>query len=130
MGWSFRKSINIGPLRINLSKSGIGLSAGVKGARISVGPKGTQLRMGKDGVYYQKTLSSNDESDSENDRSLPEVRHRYCQQCGKKLGRGEFCQYCGANKHFLDEGSDQDEGLAAPAPKEGSALKRLFKRLF
>jgi len=90
MGWSFRKSINIGPLRINLSKSGIGLSAGVKGARVSVGPKGTQLHLGKDGVYYQKTLSSPDES-----------------------------------KH-----SDQSEALAAPVSKEGSALKRLFKKLF
>jgi hypothetical protein len=41
MGLNFRKSISIGKLfRINFSKSGIGVSAGVKGARISLGKKG------------------------------------------------------------------------------------------
>ena len=39
MGWRIRKSIGIGKLfRINLSKSGIGFSAGVPGCRVSVGP--------------------------------------------------------------------------------------------
>lgn len=33
MGTRFRKSINLGPFRINLSKSGIGYSYGVKGLR-------------------------------------------------------------------------------------------------
>lgn len=33
MGFRFRKSINAGPLRINLSKSGIGYSVGTKGLR-------------------------------------------------------------------------------------------------
>ncbi len=36
----FRKSINIGPLRINFSKSGIGFSLGVKGFRITRSAKG------------------------------------------------------------------------------------------
>lgn len=40
MGLRFRKSINIGPLRINFSKSGIGFSLGVKGFRISRSAKG------------------------------------------------------------------------------------------
>ncbi len=41
MGFNFRKSLSIGKLfRINFSKSGIGVSAGVKGARISIGKKG------------------------------------------------------------------------------------------
>ena len=40
MGLRFRKSINIGPLRINLSKSGIGVSLGVKGFRVSRSAKG------------------------------------------------------------------------------------------
>ena len=35
MGIRFRKSKNFGPFRINLSKSGIGYSVGVKGARIT-----------------------------------------------------------------------------------------------
>lgn len=40
MGLRFRKSITIGPLRINISKSGIGFSLGVKGFRISRSAKG------------------------------------------------------------------------------------------
>jgi len=40
MGFRFRKSINIGPLRINLSKSGVGFSLGVKGFRVSRSAKG------------------------------------------------------------------------------------------
>lgn len=33
MGLRFRKSVNIGPLRINASKTGLGYSVGVPGAR-------------------------------------------------------------------------------------------------
>ena len=40
MGLRFRKSFSIGPLRINISKSGIGFSLGVKGFRISRSAKG------------------------------------------------------------------------------------------
>ena len=41
MGFRFRKSINIGKfLRINFSKSGIGYSIGVPGARMSRSAKG------------------------------------------------------------------------------------------
>ena len=41
MGFQFRKSISLGKgARINLSKKGVGFSAGVKGARIGVGSKG------------------------------------------------------------------------------------------
>lgn len=35
MGLRVRKSVNLGPFRINLSKSGIGYSAGVKGFRVT-----------------------------------------------------------------------------------------------
>lgn len=35
MGVRFRKSKKIGPLRINISKSGVSYSVGVKGARIT-----------------------------------------------------------------------------------------------
>ena len=35
MGFRFRKSVSFGPVRINLSKSGIGYSVGTKGARIT-----------------------------------------------------------------------------------------------
>lgn len=35
MGFRFRKSVSFGPVRVNLSKSGIGYSVGAKGARIT-----------------------------------------------------------------------------------------------
>lgn len=35
MGFRYRKSINFGPFRLNVSKSGIGYSVGVKGYRIT-----------------------------------------------------------------------------------------------
>ena len=41
MGFYLRKSISVGPLRFNLSKSGVGVSAGVKGFRFGASPRGT-----------------------------------------------------------------------------------------
>lgn len=58
MGWSFRKGFKLfGPFRVNLSKGGIGLSAGVKGARASIGPAGTRYTLGSNGIYYRKQIS-------------------------------------------------------------------------
>ena len=48
----------MGPLRFNLSKSGVGLSAGVKGLRIGTGPRGNYVHMGRGGIYYRKTIPS------------------------------------------------------------------------
>ena len=58
MGWYLKKSFAFGPLRLNLSKSGIGASVGVKGLRVSTGPKGRQLNAGRDGLYYRASLHS------------------------------------------------------------------------
>ncbi len=40
MGFIYRKSVKAGPLRINLSKSGVGLSAGVPGFRVTQSSRG------------------------------------------------------------------------------------------
>ncbi len=56
MGFYFRKSKSIGPLKLNFSKSGIGVSTGVKGARVSFGPRGTYVNVGRNGIYYRKKL--------------------------------------------------------------------------
>lgn len=53
----FRKSLNLGVLRLNLTKSGIGLSAGVRGAHISKGPRGVALNVSHSGVYYRKQMN-------------------------------------------------------------------------
>jgi hypothetical protein len=58
MGVYLRKSISVGPLRFNLSKSGIGLSAGIKGLRFGVGPRGNYVHMGRGGLYYRATIPS------------------------------------------------------------------------
>jgi hypothetical protein len=57
MGFYLRKGINFGPLRLNLSRSGLGASFGVKGARIGIGPKGSYIHMGRGGLYYRQTLA-------------------------------------------------------------------------
>lgn len=40
MGWSFRKTINLGPLRLNLSRSGLGASFVLGGLRAGISAKG------------------------------------------------------------------------------------------
>jgi len=58
MGFYFRKALNFGPFRLNLSRSGVGVSVGVKGARIGVSPRGqTYIHAGRGGFYYRQTLS-------------------------------------------------------------------------
>ena len=57
MSYYFRKSVNFGPIRFNFSKSGIGVSAGVKGARISTGPRGTYVHAGRNGFYYSQRIN-------------------------------------------------------------------------
>lgn len=56
MGFFVRKGFNFGSLRVNFSKSGIGLSLGIKGIRIGSGSKGNYIHAGRKGVYYKKSL--------------------------------------------------------------------------
>lgn len=64
MSLSFRKSLKFGPFKINLSKGGIGVSAGVKGLRIGTGPRGNYVSAGSHGVYYRKTFGGSRSSPS------------------------------------------------------------------
>ena len=56
MGFYIKKGFNLGPVRINLSKSGVGFSLGTKGARIGSGPKGNYVHLGRKGLYYRKSI--------------------------------------------------------------------------
>ena len=56
MGFYIRKSVRVGPFRFNLSKSGIGVSTGVKGFRVGTGPRGNYIHIGRRGYYYRKTF--------------------------------------------------------------------------
>ena len=58
VGFYVRKSLKAGPFRFNLSKSGIGVSAGVPGFRVGTGPRGNYVHMGRGGLYYRATLPS------------------------------------------------------------------------
>lgn len=58
MGLSVRKSVRVGPFKFNLSNSGIGVSAGIKGLRVGTGPRGNYIHMGLGGFHYRHTLSS------------------------------------------------------------------------
>lgn len=58
MPFYIRKSVSVGPFRLNLSKSGLGLSAGITGLRFGTGPSGNYVHMGRGGIYYRKTLGS------------------------------------------------------------------------
>jgi len=58
MGFYLRKSLKAGPFRLNLSKSGIGVSAGVKGFRFGTGPRGNYVHAGRGGFYYRASIPS------------------------------------------------------------------------
>ena len=59
MGFFLRKSINLGKyLKLNLSKSGFGLSFGIKGLRAGKTPTGkSYIHAGRGGLYYRKQIS-------------------------------------------------------------------------
>lgn len=56
MGFYVRKSLRAGPFRFNLSKSGLGVSAGIPGFRVGSGPRGNYVHVSSHGVYYRATL--------------------------------------------------------------------------
>lgn len=87
MGFYYRKSVKFGPFRLNFSKSGIGVSAGVKGARISTGPRGTYVHAGRNGFYYKQKIGGqvhrgsdqSNQSQNENwqDFTSPQISDRF-----------------------------------------------------
>lgn len=59
LGWSFRRSKSFGLFKLNFSKSGLGFSFGVPGARVGVNSKGKKYVRGGipgTGLYYQSSL--------------------------------------------------------------------------
>ena len=60
MGFGFRKSFSLGGVRLNVSKRGLGISAGVPGFRVGVGPSGTRVTTSipGTGISYTQRLSS------------------------------------------------------------------------
>jgi hypothetical protein len=61
MAWNFRKSLNFGPLRVNLSKKGLGFSVGGRGFRAGRDAQGrsySQTSIPGTGIYNRQYLSS------------------------------------------------------------------------
>lgn len=57
MAWYLRKSVSVGPIRFNLSKSGVGASVGVTGFRIGMRPDGSSyVHAGRHGLYMREEL--------------------------------------------------------------------------
>ena len=75
MGMRFRRSIKLGPgVRFNLSKTGVGISAGLKGARYSVHSSGRQTttaRLPGTGVYYMKQTGGHGSRATRPSRAAP-----------------------------------------------------------
>ena len=58
MGWGYRRSVPLGPFRVNLSTRGLGLSAGIPGIRVGSGPRGSYIHVGGGGLHYRARLGS------------------------------------------------------------------------
>jgi hypothetical protein len=64
MGWGFRRSVKLGPLKLNFSKSGVGYSVGVRGYRVGKDAKGrayTAASIPGTGIY-SRTYSGKGET--------------------------------------------------------------------
>ena len=58
MGLYYRKSVNLGPFRVNLSKSGLGYSVGGRGCRVGTtarGKKYASFSIPGTGIGYRKS---------------------------------------------------------------------------
>lgn len=78
MGLFLRKALSTGPIRLNISKSGFGISGGMKGARLSAGPSGLHVFAGRNGMYYRKSLNakSTNTSSGSYQKSAPQTTGR------------------------------------------------------
>ena len=65
MGWSYRKSLRMGPFRLNFSKKGVGHSVGGRGARYTRSADGRRhmtLRIPGTGLSWRRSLKSSSRS--------------------------------------------------------------------
>jgi len=88
MAWRFRKSLKIGPIRLNLSKSGLGASLGVRGLRVGTDAKGrsyTATSIPGTGIY-QRQYSSHSPTPGNNAAPITGAR----QSSGVGLAVGIF----------------------------------------
>jgi hypothetical protein len=61
MSWTFRKIFRLGPMRMTLSKGGVGMSWGIPGFRFGVSANGRKyitIGIPRTGLYFTKYLSN------------------------------------------------------------------------
>ncbi len=104
MGFRFRKSFKIAPgIRLNMSKSGIGMSAGVKGFRVTKRADGRVQRTTSipgTGISYVETHAAGGSFGNSQVADASEVPTRKtttCPNCGHRytIGKANFCSQCG-----------------------------------
>jgi len=76
VGWSYRKSVRMGPLRVNFSRSGASVSTGIKGARVRFGPRGTYVTFSAGGFRYSRKLAHSELPESLPDGTVDDLGSR------------------------------------------------------
>ncbi len=88
MGFHFRKSIKLpGGFRVNLSKKGIGVSAGVKGFRVTKTADGktyTTTSIPGTGLYSRKQISGGNSKKQKTDSEEPKISE-YQKKCIEEI---------------------------------------------
>ena len=80
MAWYIRKSFRFGPVRVNISKGGVGASVGVKGLRYGIDARGRQyIHAGRFGLYAKEYLdgAAGSEASRRAAASQPDLRKRH-----------------------------------------------------
>lgn len=122
------KSIHLGNgFRLNLSKSGISLSGGVKGARLSVGNKGVKSTLSIPGTGIRKTktlVSTKDVIDSLKDDKVDQVKKSSQKSDAKKT---ESVKKEDNSKIKLNEKEQEARNKREEAQKRVEAVEAQFK---
>lgn len=121
MGFRFRKSINLGGLRINLSKSGVGYSVGGKGFRFTKkaggGTRTTASIPGTGISHVTETGGPSKNKNSKTNNAVPEGGENVKKNTPKKKGKllpiiAVILAICGLASCF---GGADDEGTTTPS---------------
>jgi hypothetical protein len=88
MGFSYRKSVKMGPFRVTASKSGISYSAGVKGARVTKRANGrVQTTLSVPGTGLRYTTTSGTKKPTTRASTRTTAPHRRVTQPPKPVSR-------------------------------------------
>ena len=55
--WIIRKTLSLGPLRLHVSRGGLGVSVGVSWFRFGVNGRGPYVQVGRSGIFYRRYLT-------------------------------------------------------------------------